>query len=145
MTTRAQDQEANKGVARRLADEVFSAGTMRTLDEILAAGYVNHNMPVPGIPGTKEGFRRIVAATREAFPDVHVNVQALVAEDDLVVFRDSVHATSRGAFFGVPANGKRLDWTEIHFLRVANGPIVEHWTNFDQLGILRQLGVIPAT
>jgi steroid delta-isomerase-like uncharacterized protein len=145
MTARAQDPDANKRVARRLADEVFSAGNMRTLDEILATGYVNHNMPVPGIPGTKEGFRRIVAATRDAFPDVHVNVQAVVAEGDLVVFRDTVHATSRGAFFGVPPNGKRLEWSEIHFLRVANGQIVEHWTNFDQLGILRQLGAIPAT
>ncbi len=52
-------------------------------------------------------------------------------------------ATSRGAFFGVPANGERLEWTEIHFLRIEHGQIVEHWTNFDQLGIFRQLGVIP--
>jgi predicted ester cyclase len=53
-------------------------------------------------------------------------------------------ATRRGPFFGVPANGKKLEWTEIHFLKIANGQIVEHWTNFDQLGILRQLGAIPS-
>jgi len=67
----------------------------------------------------------------------------VVAEDDFVVFHDSVEATSRDEFFGVPANGKRLEWTEIHFMRIANGQIVEHWANFDQLGILRQLGVLP--
>jgi steroid delta-isomerase-like uncharacterized protein len=136
--------EKNKVVARRLVDEVFSAGNMRTLDEIFAANYANHNMPVPGIPGTKDGFKRIVAATRQAFPDVHVNIQDMVAEGEFVVFRDTVQATSRGDFFGVPGNGKRLKWTEIHFLRIANGQIVEHWTNFDQLGILRQLGAIPS-
>jgi len=142
--TPAQGQEKNKVVAKRLAEEIFSKGDMRTFDEILAPNYVNHNIPVPGIPGTKDGFRRVVAATREAFPDVQVSIKTMVAEGEYVVFRDVVHATSREAFFGVPANGKKLEWTEIHFLKVANGLIAEHWTNFDQLGILRQLGAIPS-
>ena len=144
MPTRTQGQEANIAVARRLADEVFSKGDMRSFDDILADDYVNHNIPVPGVPGTKAGFREVVLATRKAFPDVHVNVRDVVSEGDFVVFRDTVTATSRGEFFGVPANGKALDWTEIHFLRIANGKIVEHWTNFDQVRILMQLGVIPS-
>jgi steroid delta-isomerase-like uncharacterized protein len=117
---------------------------METFDEIVADDYVNHNIPVPGIPGTKAGFRQLVEATRHAFPDVQVNVEHVVAEGDLVVFHDNVTATSKGDLFGVPPNGASLRWTEIHFLRVADGQIVEHWTNFDQLGILRQLGAIPA-
>jgi steroid delta-isomerase-like uncharacterized protein len=144
MPTRTQGQEANIAIARRLADEVFSTGDMRSFDDILADNYVNHNIPVPGVPGTKAGFREVVLATRKAFPDVHVNVKDVVSEGDFVVFRDAVTATSRGEFFGVPANGKSLDWTEIHFLRIANGKIVEHWTNFDQVKILMQLGVIPS-
>lgn len=144
MTNRAQSEATNKVVARRLAEEVFTQGNMQTFDTIFADTYVNHNMPVPGIPGTKQGFQRVVLATRQAFPDVRVNVKAMVAEGDFVVFRDTVQATSRGDFLGVPANGKRLEWTEIHFLKIADGQIVEHWTNFDQLGILRQLGAIPA-
>ncbi len=135
-------QEANKVIARRLADEVFSQGDMRTFDEIFADTYVNHNMPVPGIPGTKEGFRQVVLATRQAFPDVRVHVQDIVAEGDFAVFHDTVQATSKGDFMGVPSNGARLQWTEIHFLRINQGRIVEHWANFDQLGILMQLGAI---
>jgi steroid delta-isomerase-like uncharacterized protein len=135
--------EANKAVARRLAGEVFSQGDMKAFDEIVAEDYVNHSIPVPGIPGTKEGFRQLVEATRQAFPDVNVQVQDVVSEGDLVVFHDCVAATSEGDFFGVPANGMQLEWTEIHFLRVAGDQIVEHWTNFDQLGILRQLGALP--
>jgi steroid delta-isomerase-like uncharacterized protein len=138
-------QEANKAVARRLAQAIFSAGDMQAFDELIADDYVNHNIPVPGIPGTKAGFRQLVAATRHAFPDVEVEVQDLVAEGDLVVFHDHVTSTSKGEFLGVPPNGKKIQWTEIHFLRVADGQIVEHWTNFDQLGILQQLGAIPSS
>ena len=127
----------------RLANEVFSGGNMKSFDEIIADGYVNHNMPMPSVPGTKDGFRQIVGATRDAFADLHVHVRDMVTEGPFVVFRENVEAKSQAPFFGVPANGKQLAWTEIHFLRVDNGQIVEHWTNFDQLGILRQLGAIP--
>jgi len=144
MTNRTKDQEAKVAVARRLADEVFSKGDMRALDEIIPENYVNHNIPVPGIPGTKAGFKQLVLATRRAFPDVHVSVKDVVTEGDFVVFRDVVRATSRDEFFGVPATGQPLDWTEIHFLRIVDGKIVEHWTNFDQARILTQLGVLPS-
>jgi predicted SnoaL-like aldol condensation-catalyzing enzyme len=87
-----------KHVATRLADDVFSNGDLETFEEIFSDQHVHHNMPVPGIPGTKAGFKQLV--------------------------------------------GQRLESTEIHFLRVRDEQIVEHWTNFDQLGILRQLGAI---
>jgi hypothetical protein len=134
----------NKAVARRLVDEVLCGGDLHALDEIVAADYVNHNIPVPGIPGTKAGFRTLVEATRRAFPDVRVHVDDMVAEGDVVVFHDHVDATSREEFFGVPANGKAVAWTEIHWLRVRDGKIAEHWTNFDQLAILQQLDALPA-
>jgi len=140
-----QSQEKNKLVAKRLVEEVFNNGNMRIFNEIFADNYLNHNMPVPGVPGTKEGFRQVVVATRQAFPDVHVNIEDMIAEDDLVVFHDTAQATSRGDFLGIPPTGKRLEWTEIHFLRIASDRIVEHWNNFDQLGILKQLGAIPST
>ena len=143
MTAPSQTLQSNKVVARRLADEVFSQGNMSTFDEIFADAYVNHTMPVPGVPGTKAGFKQVVLATREAFPDVQVDVKDIVAEGEYAVFRDVVHATSRGEFMGVAPNGKRIQWTEMHFLRIVGGQIVEHWANFDQVGILRQLGVIP--
>ena len=136
--------EANKLIAQRLVDEIFGKGDMRAFDELFADNYVNHNMPVPSIPGTKEGFRQLVLATRQAFPDVRVHIGHAVAEDDFVVFHDTAEATSKGDFMGVPPTNKRLQWTEIHFLRIAGNQIVEHWANFDQLGILKQLGAIPA-
>jgi steroid delta-isomerase-like uncharacterized protein len=137
-------QEANKKVAERLAEDVFSKGRMEIFDEIFADSYVMHNMPVPNIPGTKEGFRKLVLATRHAFPDVKVHIDDMIAEGDFAVFHDHVEATSKNDFLGVPPNGKHIAWTEIHFLRIVDGKIVEHWTNFDQFGILMQLGAIPS-
>jgi len=137
------DPAASKAVALRLVESIFNKGDMQVFDELFADTYVNHNMPVPGISGTRSGFRQVVEATRQAFPDVHVHIQDIVAEDSLVVFHDTAEATSTGEFLSLPPNGKHLEWTEIHFLRVSNNQIVEHWSNFDQLGILRQLGAVP--
>jgi steroid delta-isomerase-like uncharacterized protein len=137
-----EQHEGTKFVARGLAEQVFSEGDLDVFEEIIADSYVNHSIPVPGIPGTKDGFRELVRATRTAFPDVAVHVDDMVAERDMVVFHDHVRATSTGEFFGVPPSGGVIEWTEMHWLRVADGRIVEHWTNFDQLGILRQLGAL---
>lgn len=143
MRSETSNLEATKSIAHRLVDEVFEKGDIRVFDELVADEYVNHTMPVPSIPGNKEGFRQLVLATRQAFPDVRVHIGHAVAEDDFVVFHDVAEATSKGDFMGIPPTNKRMQWTEIHFLRVADNRIVEHWMNFDQLGILKQLGAIP--
>jgi len=75
-----QTLEVNKKVTERLAEDVFSKGRMEVFDEIFAESYIMHNMPVPNIPGTKEGFRELVLVTRRAFPDVQVYVDNVVAE-----------------------------------------------------------------
>jgi predicted ester cyclase len=97
---------------------------------------------MPGVPGTREGFRQVVLATRQALPDVHVEIEQMVSEGDIVVFHDHAAATSQGEFMNISPTGKRLQWTEMHMLRVRGDQIVEHWANFDQLSMLQQLGAI---
>ncbi len=139
-----QDYDAIKAAARRLADDVSGRGDLGASAEIFAGSYRNDNVPVPGIPATKARLRRLVEATRAAFPDLTVDVQDLVAEPDLLAFHDRLKATSEGEFFGVPRSGKPLESAEIHLQGVAGGQVTEQWTNFDQLGILTQLGAIPS-
>lgn len=136
--------EANKAIVKRVVEEVLNKGNMATFDELFADDYVMHNMPVPDMPGNKEGFRKVVLGTRQAFPDVSVHIDDIVAEGEFAVFHDHVEATSKGDFMGVPPNGKRIRWTEIHFFRIRGGKIIEHWANFDQVGILQQLGALPS-
>jgi steroid delta-isomerase-like uncharacterized protein len=134
--------DANKTIVKRVVEEILNKGDMSAFDELFADDYVMHNMPVPDIPGNKEGFRKIVLATRQAFPDVNVHIDDIVAEGEFAVFHDRVEATSKGDFMGVPPNGKRVQWTEIHFFKIRDGKIIEHWANFDQLGILQQLDAL---
>jgi steroid delta-isomerase-like uncharacterized protein len=139
------DTETHKAIARRFAERLFNHGDAAAYDELVADGYVHHNPPIPGVPGTKDGFWQAVVLTRKAFPDVHVEIQDVLAEGDRVLFRDVAKATHAGDFLGIPATGRALSWTEMHLLRIANGRVIEHWTNFDQLGILVQMGVVPGT
>jgi predicted ester cyclase len=101
---------------------------------------------VAGLPVEVHTVRRAdpeaILATRQAFPDVHVSVGDMIAEGDRVMSRDTARATHRGDFQGIPATGRQPAWTELHFFRIQDGRIAEHWANFDQLGILVQMGAI---
>lgn len=130
-------------VARSLVADVFNRGDMDVFHQLFAEDYVNHNMPVPDVPGTKDGFRQVVLGTRAAFPDVHVEISGLIEQHDMVAFHDIATATSSNAYNGIPPNRARLEWTEIHWLRVRDGAIIEHWSNIDRLGIMQQLGAVP--
>ena len=78
-----------------------------------------------------------------AFPDIQMNVEDMIAEADKVVARVSVSGTHQGEFMGIDPTGNRVAITGIDILRIADGKIVEHWGNFDDLGMMQQLGVIP--
>ena len=93
-----QTQETNKKIAERLAEEVFSKGKMEVFDEIFADNYVMHNMPVPNIPGTKEGFRKLVLATRHAFPDVRVHVDDMSRRVTLRHFTTTLRQRARAIY-----------------------------------------------
>ena len=69
-----------------------------------------------------------------AFPDLDVHIDELIAEGD----------THKGDFMGIPATGKKATFTEMHMIRLANGKMVDHWGNSDDLGMMQQLGVIPS-
>jgi steroid delta-isomerase-like uncharacterized protein len=78
---------------------------------------------------------------REAFPDFHVTLEDLIADEHKVVVRLTARGTQRGAFMGVPATGKSATWMGIRIFRLVNGKIVEHWGVWDSLGMMQQLGM----
>jgi steroid delta-isomerase-like uncharacterized protein len=80
---------------------------------------------------------------RAAFPDVHIAIDDLIAAGDKVVTRYTATGTHQGELMGIPATGKKISITGVSIYRFANGQIVEDWAEFDQLGMLTQLGVIP--
>ena len=135
--------EANAALVRRWAEEILSKGDLNLIDELFAVDYIDHTNP-PDWPPGREGHKQIVALYHTAFPDFHYTIEHKVAEGDLVVVRGTYHGTHRGAFFGIPPTGVSITTTGMHLFRVADGKIAEHWCNNDDLGVMRQLGVIPS-
>src|SRR5688572_17801988 len=134
----------NKLVARRAVDEVWNRGNLAAADELVAGDYVGHSSPSTDETHGPAGYKQFYAALRAAFPDIRFTVEDQVAEGDRVVTRWTAHATHTGEFRGIPPTGKRGSVTGITIDRVAGGKLVECWTNADDLGLLQQLGVVPA-
>ena len=134
--------EENKARVHRMVEEL-NKRNLAALDEYFAADYVDHS-PAPGLPATREGFKQAVTMLFTAFPDFRAIEEDLIAEGDKVVYRGIAQGTHQGEFLGMPPTGKQFTMGEIHIVRLANGQIVEHWEQSDQLGMLQQLGAIPA-
>ena len=135
--------EANKAAVRRGYEELVMAGNYDNLEELFHEDYVDHTQP-PGWPTDRAGLQQLVMYFRSAFPDIHVTIEAMVAEGDLVMHRQTMRGTHRGDFFGIAPTGRSVEMTGIHMWRFADGKIIEHHANNDDLGMLRQLGAIPA-
>jgi steroid delta-isomerase-like uncharacterized protein len=135
--------EENKARSRRFFEEVWGKGNLDVIDELTDPSFVDHNAP-PGLPPGLEGFKQFVVMYREAFPDIKVTVDDVIAEGDKVVIRWTAQGTNTGPLVGMPTTGKSATITGITIERKVDGKTVEGWNNFDQLGMLQQLGVIPA-
>ena len=136
--------EENKRISRRVAEEVFSAGNVDVVDELVAENFVNHDPAAPpDLPPGREGLKALARFYKSAFPDAQITVEDQVAEGDRVVTRYSARGTHEGDFAGMPATGKQVAGTGITIDRIEGGKIVESWNQFDQLGLLQQLGGVP--
>ncbi len=143
MSTLPIDQ--TKADARRFYEQLnraMKSGRLEELDQVIAPDAVDHN-PVPGMKQGLDGIKAAFAEVRVAFPDLVVSVEDIVAEGDKAACRVSTVATHRGTFQGVPATGKQVTQTGIDILRFARGKLVERWGEFDGLGLLAQLGLVP--
>lgn len=136
--------EENKAVVRRfnqLIEEYWRTGNVDVFDEVVSPSVVHHG---PGLPSDIAGLKQVLPMFRAAFPDMRFTVEAMIADGDVVVDRMTVYATHQGEMMGIPASGRRVRFTEMHMARVEGGKIVERWSEWDQLGLLQQIGAIPS-
>jgi steroid delta-isomerase-like uncharacterized protein len=129
-----------KTLIRRWFDEVWNRGNPAAIDEMLASNAVVHGLTFD-LHGPA-AFKEFQRAYRTAFPDIRLQVDEVVAEGDLVVARWSGSGTHRGDILGFAGTGKTVEFTGMAMGRIQGGKIVEGWNNFDQLGMLQQLGVV---
>ncbi len=136
----AADQ--NRALGRRYFEEVWNQGKVAALDELLDPAYINHTPSTPNpLPGPA-GLKPIVEGMRRAFPDLHYQIEDIVATDDAVVMRVKMTGTHRGDLFGLPATGRRVSVAQINIERIRGGRIVGHWRVTDELTLMKQLGVV---
>jgi steroid delta-isomerase-like uncharacterized protein len=133
---------ANKELSRRFT-ELFSTGDEALAEEILAPDGVFHGTSGDGeLRGIAE-MKAFVAGFRGAFPDARSSVVDQVAEDDKVVTRWRARGTHRGELGPIAATGREFEIEGVTLERIADGRIAEVWVARDELGLLRQLGVVP--
>ena len=133
----------NKAIARRFVEDGFNTGNFAVVGEYIAPNFVNHDPGTPPLPSGPEGYKQLVTIYRTAFPDLHLSVEDLIPEGDKVVVRWTARGTNTGQLMGMPPNGKQMTVTGISILAITGGKVVEQRTNWDTLGMLQQLGVVP--
>ena len=136
--------EENKTLVRRSFEEVFNQGNLDAVEEIFASDYVLHDPTSPEeIRGT-EGMKQYVSMYRSAFPDLQQTIEDQIAEGEKVATRLTGRGTHQGDLMGIPPTGNRVEAPGIVINRISGGKIAESWANYDAMGMMQQLGVIPA-
>lgn len=134
-------QQDNLTAQKRFGQAV-NTGQLDALRHLVAPEVKDHD-PAPDQGPGPDGYIRMFAALRAAFPDLAVMVDTLVADDDQVAIAYTITGTHRGPFLGVSASGKSIHARGVQIARFADGKMVERWGSSDQLGILQQIGAAP--
>jgi len=135
--------EENKAVFRRYVEEVGNEGNLDLADGIFDR-YLAHQSDGSVLERGPEDVKRFMGEFRKGFPDFHSTIEDMVAEGDQVVTRWTMRGTHQGEFRGIAPTGKQIAVTGIGIFRFSpEGKVIESWDNFDQLGMMRQLGALP--
>lgn len=134
--------EENKAVFQKLI-ELQEHGDLNTVDQVIAPNWVNHDGSESPLQGP-EGFKRLTMGFRSAFSDIRLEIEDMLAEGDKVAARWRFRGTNSGSFQGMPPTGKAVDVKATGIFRVVDGKVTDNWVNMDFLGLLQQLGVVPA-
>jgi len=135
----------HKDLVQRFYKEVFENRNIDAIDDLLTVDGVDHEQPPPGIqqrPG-REYVKEVVKAYTEGFNPMSVQVLDQYEDGDTIVTRATFSGTHSGTFAGIPATGKTFSVEGIDIIRFEGEKMAEHWGQFDVVGMLTQLGVIP--
>ncbi len=134
-------QEQNKAIARRAFEEILSGGRFELAAQLYAKDFVNHGIHRDA--GLEED-QAALKGWHQAFSDISIVAEKLIAEGDLVAIYWIARGTNTGTGNGLPATGKKAELTGITIWRIVDGKIKEEWSAFDQLSMMQQLGLLPA-
>jgi predicted ester cyclase len=140
--------EANKALVRRHFAEIWNRQDLAVADELMAEDYLEHavapfGQAEPGRVNGPAAMRQTAEWLLAQFPDLHMTIEAIVAEGDTVAVRVLSEGTNLGPLNGVvPPTGKRFAARQSHWFRVENGKLAEHWATREELVAMLQLGLV---
>jgi predicted ester cyclase len=136
-------EEDNLQIVRRVIEEGVNAQDLSVFDELISPSFVDHEAEGSQFGGP-EGEKELLSSIRRSFPDWRWDVEEMLAAQDKVITRYVVRGTHQGEYRGAAPTNKEVAFTGINIVRLEGGKVVESWGNSDQLGWLRQIGVVPA-
>jgi steroid delta-isomerase-like uncharacterized protein len=134
-----------KELVRRYREELWNEGNLKVADEIIAADCRYHIYdPITTALGTgPERAMKAVTLYRSAFPDLHITIEDLFAEEDRAMVRWTFHGTHRGELFGVAPSRMKVTIAGMDMYRIVDGKIQEYWVNWDTMSFMQQIGLEP--
>ncbi len=135
--------EGNKNVVRRLFEELWNKGNLPVADELFSPNYAHHDPSTPDVGRGPESEKKRATLYRTAFPDLRLTIEDIIAEGETVTARWSCRGTHRGDLSGIAPTGKQFTISGVTIVRISNGKMAEGYVNWDALGLMQQLGVVP--
>jgi predicted ester cyclase len=134
--------EQNKAIVRRLIEEPWK-GDLSVADELIDPNYVGYDPSIPEPLRGPDGFKENVSTYRSAYSDARITVDDQIAEGDKVATRWTGRGTHDGDLMDIAPTGKQVKVSGLTISRLANGKVIEEYTNWDTFGMMQQLGVVP--
>jgi steroid delta-isomerase-like uncharacterized protein len=136
--------ETNKATVRRMNEQLWNEGRVDLIGEFFTEDNVSHNAGLPSSSGLEELKAGVVMA-QNAYADLKLNFGDLIAEGDKVAYTWTLRGVHQGELYGIPPTGKQVTTSGVTINRLVNGRIVETWMFPDTMGLMQQLGVVPAS
>jgi steroid delta-isomerase-like uncharacterized protein len=138
------DVEANRAIVERIFAEVLNRGDFSVSDALVAddARFYTHARAAPFVGPA--GFREYIGGVRAGLPDTRIELHETVAERDTVISHWTLHGTHTGTLFGIPPTGSTVALEALELVHLRDGKLTEIRLLMNGMGIMQQLGVIPA-
>jgi predicted SnoaL-like aldol condensation-catalyzing enzyme len=142
VATTGMSAEENKDLVRRYIEEVWNGHDLAAIDELVSPEYFNHAASTAEYQ--RGGAKLAVEWLLFVFPDHRFDIEDAAADGNTVAVRGTMGGTHEGELMGIAPTGERVAVQQVHWFRVADGKVAEHWAVRDDLGMMRQLGVMPS-
>lgn len=131
----------NKNVIEQLFNECFGKANFALLDQFISPDYVNYTFPSPS--KGPQGIITVIENFYNAFPDMKINLEEVIGENDTVATRGYWTGTNDGSFMGMPPTGKKVKIGFMDFWKFRDGKATENWVQMDLAGLMQQLQASP--